>query len=124
MPGWEKMCGSPPILLRADDQINSGKKDLADVVTEAEKDFALRSNGLSPEELASHVYALFTKGPRASKAVAAQYLANRLEKRMTDGELNAESLAKTLPPYLMAAIQYVTGGLESDAATGQSEADG
>ena len=54
----------------------------------------------------------------------AQYLANRLEKRVGDQELNAETLKAILPPYLMAAIEYVTGRLESDATTEQSEADG
>ena len=111
-------------LAGADDQINSGKKDLADVVTEAEEGFALLDDGRSAEELASHVYALFTTGTRASKAVVAQYLANRLEKRVGDQELNAETLKAILPPYLMAAIEYVTGRLESDATTEQSEADG
>ena len=111
-------------LAGADDQINSGKKDLADVVTEAEEGFAALDDGRSAEELASHVYALFTTGTRASKAVVAQYLANRLEKRVGDQELNAETLKAILPPYLMAAIEYVTGRLESDATTEQSEADG
>ncbi len=109
-------------LARADDQINAGNKEPAAVVTEAEDGFAALGDGLPAEELASRVYALFTTGTRASKAIAAQYLAERLEKRVADGELNAENLTAALPPYLVASIEYVTGGLEPDAAAEQGGA--
>ena len=111
-------------LARADDQINAGKKDLAVVVTEAEESFEKLGDDLSAEERASHVYALFTKGTRASKAIVAQYLTNRLEKHMEDGELNEETLTAVLPSYLMEAVEYVTCRLEPDAATVQGGADG
>ena len=54
----------------------------------------------------------------------AQYLANRLEKHMEDGELNEETLTADLPSYLMEAIEYVTCRLELDAATVQGGAGG
>jgi putative ATP-dependent endonuclease of OLD family len=60
------------------------------------------------EELASKVYALFTTGIEASKAIAAQYLAERLERRVKDGELTAETLKTCLPLYLVTAIEYAT----------------
>ena len=60
------------------------------------------------EEVASAVYALFTRGNRASKAIAAQYLAARIESRVASGELSADELRAALPRYLISAIEYVT----------------
>ena len=101
-------------LAKADDQINAGNKDAGETVTEARESFAALGEGLTAEELASHVYALFTKGNAASKAIAAQYLAARLEKRMANGELNADGLKAVLPPYLLAAIGHVTAAAEPE----------
>lgn len=65
-----------------------------------------RTNGSSYEEtLASKVYAQFTK---ASKAISAQYLADRLKARVRNGELTADTLRARLPKYLVEAIGYVT----------------
>jgi putative ATP-dependent endonuclease of OLD family len=110
-------------LAKADDQINAGNKKPAAVITEAVDSYTALVDGLPTEELASRVYALFTTGTKASKAVAAQYLAERLDKRVADGELNAESLTAALPPYLVVAIEYVTGGFEPDAPADQGGAD-
>ena len=54
------------------------------------------------------VYALFTKDAAASKAVTAQYLAERLENLIAQGELVSEALKANLPAYLVAAIEHVT----------------
>lgn len=57
------------------------------------------------ELLATKVYALFTNGTKASKPITAQYLAGALE-----GEkLTPEVWREVLPPYLVEAIDYVTG---------------
>jgi putative ATP-dependent endonuclease of OLD family len=96
-------------LALADEQINAQKTKRNTVETDAATAFAtLNTNGTSQEELASHVYALFTTGSQASKAITAQYLAERLEKRVKDGTLTAQRLRENLPPYLVAAIEHVT----------------
>lgn len=96
-------------LARKDDQINAGTKDRDDVEIEARQAFAeLVAQGLQKNEVASRVYALFTKGTAASKAVAAQYLAERLENLITKDELASEALKASLPAYLVAAIEHVT----------------
>ena len=61
------------------------------------------------EVLASHVYALFANSD-VSKAIAAQYLAERLQSQYAQGQLTSERLRSSLPAYLVAAIEYVTGG--------------
>ncbi len=57
------------------------------------------------ELLATKIYALFTNGTKASKTISAQYLAGALE----DKKLTPEDWRKVLPPYLVEAIDYVTG---------------
>lgn len=59
------------------------------------------------EVLAAKVYALFTKETKASKTIAAQYLAEGLLKKKDKGELNSEDLRSKLPSYLVTAIDYV-----------------
>ena len=97
-------------LAKEDNQINEGKKDRAALETDAAAGFAaLAAKDLSREELASNVYALFTSGTKASKAITAQYLAERLEKRVesADDELMANTLKDRLPAYLVQAIDHV-----------------
>ncbi|MCK9199872.1 MAG: AAA family ATPase [Gallionella sp.] len=115
-------------LAKKDEAIAEQGKDLnAETVTTVEQkalaDFkgleqeALNStsNGLADgcaykELLATKVYALFTTGTKASKTIAAQYLAGALE----DKKLAPDAWRKILPPYLVEAIDYVTGA--DDAA--------
>ena len=48
-----------------------------------------------------------------------------MEKRVKDGELNANNLKAALPSYLVEAIEYVTGGPEpAGADDGGAGADG
>ncbi len=56
---------------------------------------------------ASKIYSEFTTGTKASKSIAAQYLACLLENRYGD---DPASLADKLPPYVKCAIEHVTGG--------------
>lgn len=104
-------------LASKDDSINTGKKNKSDIEAAARRAFeALRQKNLQPEELASNVYALFTKGNQASKAIAAQYLAERLEWRITQGELTPDGLRALLPVYLKSAIEHVSAVPQPEAA--------
>jgi putative ATP-dependent endonuclease of OLD family len=58
---------------------------------------------LYKEHLASNVYAMFNVGTKASKPMAAQYLADILESKP-----HCIDWQKKLPPYLVKAIKYVT----------------
>jgi len=101
-------------LAENDDAINTRKKTVADVAKGAVDEFAVlraatvAKNGCTVEEtLAATIYAKFaTLG--VSKAVAAQYLAERLESKHNEGALTPEDLRKRLPKYLTQAIDYVT----------------
>jgi len=110
-------------LAKADEHINAGTKDVAAVVTDAEAGFTALGEGLSAEDRASRVYALFTRGATTSKAITAQYLAERLEKRVKEDGLTTDGLKALLPSYLKEAIDYVTGGTET-AGGGGTGADG
>ena len=59
------------------------------------------------EVIASKVYAKFAKA-NVSKAVAAQYLAERLHSQYRSGALTSQRLRSKLPKYLVDAIDYVT----------------
>jgi len=70
-------------------------------------------NGCSYNEvLAATVYASFIKGTKASKAIAAQYLAGLLRSKHESCQLAPDGLRNQLPKYLAAAIDYVTGSTE------------
>lgn len=107
-----------------DDAINALGKTVADVEAEAIKQFgrmkeaavsAGSTEGCTSEEvLASHVYARFAKDG-VSKAVAAQYLAERLSSK---GELTPNQWRDRLPKYITEAIAYVTRG-DKSVLTGQ-----
>jgi putative ATP-dependent endonuclease of OLD family len=58
------------------------------------------------EVLASNVYAQFVTGSKASKSIAAQYLAKILEDKFS--ALQPEQVEQLLPSYLVEAIKYVT----------------
>jgi len=77
----------------------------------------LATKGLSREELASHVYAKITSNG-VSKSIAAQYLAEILEKRFQKNELNAQTLRSKLPLYLVQAIAYVTSSFDEAITSG------
>ena len=101
-------------LAREDEQINSGGKEVAAVTDEAEITFAKLSDEVDEDSLAAHVYGLFTMGRRASKAIAAQYLVERLETRVANGDLTKDELVGALPSYLVDAIEHVTGLRDAD----------
>ncbi len=97
-----------------DDDINAKKKTAADVEMAAVEEFAAlktaaaAKEGCTAEEIiASKVYAKFAKDG-VSKAIAAQYLAERLQSKRKGDQLTSDDLRKRLPTYLTSAIDYVT----------------
>lgn len=100
-------------LAKADERISAGKTTKEEVVRDALKSYAqLAERTVSPEELASRVYAPFVADSAVSKATAAQYLACLLEGRVKKGSLAPDALRQMLPKYLVAAIDYVTAKTE------------
>lgn len=99
-------------LAQEDEKINDADKaeNVFRVAKAAKASFqAMQAACASPEEVASHVYSLFTKYPKASKPIAAQYLSEILEKQVERGRRDAAQLRALLPAYLIDAIRYVTG---------------
>jgi len=97
-----------------DDDINGKKTTGLDVEGEAIEEFAsLKAKAAAgdscaaEEVLASKIYAKFARDG-VSKAVAAQYLAERLRATHKDGKLTEADLRKRLPTYIIEAIDYVT----------------
>ena len=74
----------------------------------------LTDGSTEKEYLAARVYALFENRTKASKTISAQYLAGALENK----QLTPDAWREVLPPYLVEAIDYVTGKVDptSDAA--------
>lgn len=111
-------------LALADDRLNAGTATKADVVAAADAAYQVIADATPDQEtMSSCVYAMF-ESSGASKAIAAQYLAELLEEEIQKGALNAESLRAQLPPYVVAAIAHVTApfvgaaGVAAGSATG------
>lgn len=103
-------------LALADDKLNAGSTVQADVIAAADAAYkTLVDSGHDQPTLSSHVYAQF-EVEMASKAIAAQYLAELLEKDVAEHKLNPDTLRALLPPYIVAAIAYVTAPFEPPAA--------
>ncbi|HIE0919617.1 AAA family ATPase [Serratia marcescens] len=95
-------------LALADDRLNVGKAIKADIINAADAAYeAIVDTSIDKEMLGSHVYALF-ESDGASKAIAAQYLAELIEKDVESGTLDSDTLLNQLPPYIVAAISHVT----------------
>lgn len=93
-------------LAKADEQINAGDRTTMSVIRSAIRSFA-RLENVTASERASYVYQIVSEST-VSKATTAQYLASILEARHRKGQLHANTLRSTLPPYLVQAIEYVT----------------
>ncbi|QEQ23881.1 AAA family ATPase [Achromobacter xylosoxidans] len=108
-------------LALADDRLNAGTAVQADVIAAADVAYqAIVEAAPDQETLGSHVYALF-EVDGASKAIAAQYLAELLEKDVKAGELDADTLRDLLPPYTVAAIAHVTAPFDAPTAAPAGE---
>lgn len=94
-------------LARADERICEKKTNWIKVIRAARKSWTSAGfDNMDADTRASHIYSCFTKGSKASKAIAAQYFAALLEhksKRFTQNEFR-----EALPAYLIEAIDYVT----------------
>jgi putative ATP-dependent endonuclease of OLD family len=98
-----------------DDAINDRTKKISEVEQTAIAEFAslkaavvAKDGCLFEEVVAANVYAKFAKD-NVSKAIAAQYLAERLKCKHSQGILKASNLREQLPKYVTMAIDYVTG---------------
>lgn len=106
--GLIKSVWRSAVLALADEKIQAGKITEEQAVAEcAEELKALEDQGLDPATMAAHAYAKF-EHEGASKAIAAQYLAERLEWAIGKKKITAEQLREKLPPYVVAAIAHVT----------------
>jgi putative ATP-dependent endonuclease of the OLD family len=98
-------------LAEQDEAINAGTKKRSDVVASARANFQSLEAQFTEdaESLCSAVYGRFASG-WASKAIAAQYLAENLEDRfMPEGAAEPASMVvQRLPAYIVAAIEYAT----------------
>lgn len=97
-------------LAKNDAAIIEEKKTAADVEATARTDFEqlAESAGDDRAVLCSQIYELFHSGS-ASKAIAAQYLANMLGAEADKGGLDPAAFARRLPRYLIQAIAHATG---------------
>jgi putative ATP-dependent endonuclease of OLD family len=94
-------------LAEDDEKIHAGTLSKGNAIKSALASFeVLEKQNLSPEVLASHVYARFAQD-RVSKAIAAQHLAQLIKVRLR-GRLTVDNLRAALPPYIVDAIAYVT----------------
>lgn len=94
------------------------------ILTEESKKAAAKNgaNGSTYQEvLAAKVYAQFTRGTKASKSIAAQYLTERLQRKHRKGKLTADNLRTQLPKYLTGAIDFVTNAEVFDGARPSEE---
>jgi putative ATP-dependent endonuclease of the OLD family len=99
-----------------DEKIHLGKTSVDAESASARISFAeLAMRSLSKEEFASHIYAQF-ESAGASKAIAAQYLAEILKERICKEELTHQTLRGKLPSYLVRAIAYVTRPFDDENA--------
>lgn len=96
-------------LAKNDDPLNADKKKRKDVVAHATTEFGTLkcTAGGDDDVLCSQIYRLF-HSRTASKAVAAQYLAELLPEYCETHNIDASMFRKLLPNYLAEAIEYVT----------------
>ncbi len=95
-------------LAAADERIAAGSVSAFDVTRDALKSWKdLSDEAISEEERASKIYAELSNGS-VSKPVTAQYLARILVLNGPKHSRTADEWRAVLPPYLIAAIDYVT----------------
>jgi putative ATP-dependent endonuclease of OLD family len=112
------------VLALADDRIQAGKITEEQAIADNSEELqALKDQALDAATMAAHAYAKF-EHEGASKAIAAQYLADRLQGAIEKMEVDAEQLRNKLPPYVVAAIAFVTRLFEDPAADGVGDVVG
>ncbi|MBS1157626.1 MAG: ATP-dependent endonuclease [Proteobacteria bacterium] len=92
-----------------DDPLNEAKKTQTEVEADAKAAYAALEvvAASNRDVLCSHVYEMFSS-KRSSKAIAAQYLAERLSDKKAKGEIDGAWLAARLPSYIKDAIDFAT----------------
>lgn len=97
------------VLAANDDALKAGTKKIDATVNAAVAEFErLKTNAAGDSEvLCSHVYEMFAS-KRASKAIAAQYLAERLIAGAATGVYSVDRLKGRLPRYIRDAITFAT----------------
>lgn len=105
------------VLAANDDPLNDAKKTRAAVEVDAKAGYTalVAIAAGSRDVLCSHVYEMFSS-KRASKAIAAQYLAELLTEKKTKGEIDDAWLSAHLPSYLKNAISFATTPISPVAA--------
>ncbi len=96
-------------LAKNDDPLNEEKKQRDKVESAAREEFAALQKEASGDQaaLCSKIYALFHTRT-ASKAIAAQYLAELLDNERAEGNHDEATLRENLPTYVVEAIDHVT----------------
>lgn len=109
-------------LALADERLSAETITPAKIISDADTAYqSLADTASDNETLASHVYALF-EVTGASKAIAAQYLAELLERYVQSGSLTPDILRNLLPPYVVAAIEHVTTNFDTSTNSSAAEA--
>ncbi|MDV2903552.1 AAA family ATPase [Phytobacter diazotrophicus] len=109
-------------LALADERLSTETTTRTEIISAADTAYQLLADTVPDKEtLASHVYALFEVAG-ASKAIAAQYLAELLERYIQSGQLTPDKLLGLLPAYVVAAIAYVTTPFDSSVNSPAAEA--
>lgn len=113
-------------LAKADESINDPANENKNVfrIARAAKTSFLQKQAEcgTPEELAAHVYSLFTNDSKLSKSIAAQYLSEVLGWCVARGRYDAADLSTRMPPYVVDAIRHVTGQGEDPAPIEEEDA--
>lgn len=82
-------------------------------ILKVESETLAKDNNWDKQEvLASKVYAQFVTGSKASKSIAAQYLAQIIEDKFKDK--SSQDVRSQLPDYLVKAIDHVTPSIDAD----------
>ena len=97
------------VLAANDDPLNDEKKTHLDVVAAAKARYAtlVAIAADDREVLCSHIYEMFSS-KRASKAIAAQHLADLLNERSCKGEIDSAWLTARLPASIKDSISFAT----------------
>ncbi len=108
--GLGSMVFNAAMLANTHDKICDGSKAEGEVLAEAEKSFAkLWAECDEDDELtAIQIYEFFTT-KKASKAIAAQYLAAAIDSEAASEGFDAAAFESRLPDYLLDAIKHACG---------------
>jgi putative ATP-dependent endonuclease of OLD family len=83
----------------------------------------MEASGEDQDRVCSRIYSLFGSGSnKASKAIAAQYMAELLTEAVESGKTTPENLKQNLPDYVRDALAYVTTPLPAEVKTAEKVA--